>query len=117
MVFVFTILLFSLPLVSHNHSSAYQNSSFLEAYIQAESQARQISGPCHKPPHFASVSSPFGIIPKKEPGCFRVIHDLSYPKGQSYNDLILREFTSVLYKDFDYVSALALAAGKGCLIA
>lgn len=63
------------------------------------------------------VSSPLGVVPKKDPGSFRIIHDLSFPTGQSVNDLIPQDLTSVVYEDFDHVASLVVAAGKGALIA
>ena len=37
------------------------------------------------------------LCPKKEPNKFRLIHHLSYPKGNSVNDYIAKEFSSVQY--------------------
>lgn len=59
----------------------------------------------------------FGCHSKKEPGSFWVIHDLSYPKGQSVNDLIPQDITSVSHEDFDHVTSLVHGAGQGALIA
>lgn len=55
-------------------------------------------------------------MPKHEPGSFRVIHDLSFPKGQGVNDLIPNHLTSVTYEDFDHVVHLIRTTGKGVLI-
>lgn len=63
----------------------------------------------HFPTHFSS-------LPKKEPGAFRVIHDLSYPKGRSVNDLIPGSLTTVQYEDFDHVSHLIFSAGRCAFI-
>ena len=41
--------------------------------------------------------SPLGVVPKKLPGEFRVIHNLSYPEGESVNDYIPQEFSTVQY--------------------
>ena len=37
-----------------------------------------------------------GVVSKKIPGDFRMIHDLSYPKGKSVNDGISEEHSSVI---------------------
>lgn len=50
-------------------------------------------------PHFRI--SPLGIIPKKEPNTFRLIHHLSYPIGLSLNDDIDPAYCSVQYSSFD----------------
>ncbi|CAJ0966601.1 unnamed protein product [Ranitomeya imitator] len=41
------------------------------------------------------------IVPKKEPGSFRMIHHLSYPVGQSLNDEVDKTMCSVTYSSFD----------------
>lgn len=82
--------------------------------LQSELAAGRIIGPFSSPPCPNFVSSPLGVIPKKEPGSFRVIHDLSLPKGQSINDLIPNSLT---YEDFDHVSSLIMAAGASALVA
>ena len=43
------------------------------------------------------VFSPLGLQPKKIPGQYRVIHHLSYPKGQSVNDSIPDQESTVKY--------------------
>lgn len=43
-------------------------------------------------------SLPVGVVPKQEPGTFRVIHDLSFLKGNRVNDLIPNNLTSVLMR-------------------
>lgn len=74
-------------------------------------------GPFLSPPHDDFVSSPLGVIPKKEPNSFRVIHDLSFPKGRSINDTIPNDLKAVSYEDFDHVVSLMVARGAGSLIA
>lgn len=77
----------------------------------------RLSGPSLSPPHPLFICSPLGVIPKKEPGSFQVINDLSYSKGHSVNDLIPPDITSVSYKDFHHVASLVYSAGKGALLA
>ena len=47
------------------------------------------------------VISPIGVIPKKQPGTFRMIHHRSYPRGLSINHGISKEHTSVHYHTVD----------------
>lgn len=99
-----------------NHKSVLQNPQFMDAYIARELSAGRIVGPfASLPPH--CIVSPLGLVPKSEPGTFRVIHDLSFPKGWGVNDLIPNNLTSVSYKDFEHVSSLVRQAGEGSLIA
>ena len=58
-----------------------------------------------------------GIVPKKVPGEFRLIHHLSFPKGSSVNDGISPEHTSVRYATIDQAIKLILSAGQGCFLA
>lgn len=41
-----------------------------------------------------------GIVPKKAPGKFRLIHHLSHPEGKSVNDFIGSLLSSVSYASF-----------------
>ncbi len=63
------------------------------------------------------VFSPLGLVPKKEAGKFRIIHDLSYPKGYSVNESIPHELATVSYLGLDHCVSLILTIGKGALIA
>ena len=63
------------------------------------------------------VISPLGFIPKTEPGKFWIIHDLSFPKGDSVNSGIPKEFCSVAYVDYDYFVSLLTSVDQGCFIA
>ena len=61
-----------------NHPSALQQSHIVTSKINKELELKRISGPHHKPlPNM--VISPLGLVPKKEPGHYRLIHDLSFP--------------------------------------
>ena len=55
-------------------------------------------GPFREPPvNSAFRISPLGVVPKKVPGEFLVIHNLSHPDGNSVNEYIPREFPTVHY--------------------
>ena len=101
-----------------NHPSMLDNSSVVDHMIASESTLGRIAGPFSAPPFKDVVISPLGLIPKKEPGAFRLIHDLSFPKGDSVNSGIPREYCSVSYEDYDYFVSILLAhEGRGCYIA
>ena len=61
--------------------------------------------------------SSLGLIPKKEPGSFRLIHDLSFPPGNSVNDGISRSDSTVQYENFDTVVRLVKDCGRSALMA
>ena len=61
--------------------------------------------------------SPLGLVPKKSPGEFRLIHHLSFPRGYSVNDGIGPEDTSVHYATVAEAIRLIKSNGKGCFLA
>lgn len=58
-----------------------------------------------------------GVVPKKTPSEFRLIHNLSYPKGSSVNDGIDSEHTRVCYATVDDAIKFIKLAGPGCFLA
>ncbi len=59
-----------------------------------------------------------GVIPKgHKPGKWRLITDLSFPKGKSVNDAIDRELCSLQYTSVDKVATAAQRLGEGALLA
>ena len=62
------------------------------------------------------MASPLGVVPKKNPGEFRLIHHLSYPKGYSVNDGISSEYTSVSYATISDAIKQIKLAGPGCFL-
>lgn len=57
-----------------------------------------------------------GLVPKKEAGQYRVIHDLSFPKGNSVNSSIPAEHTSVSYENIENVINLVQSQGHKALM-
>lgn len=105
-----------IPWKAKNHASAVQHLKFLSQYIDAEFEAGRLMGLFQVSPHPDSVCSPLGVIQKKEPGTFRVIHNLSFPKGSAVNDMLPNDLSSVSYEDFDHVVSLAVKQGANSLI-
>ena len=56
--------------------------------------------------------SPFGVIPKSEPGKWCLIVNLSFPEGSSVNDGINRENCSLSYMAVDNVAAKIVSLGR-----
>ena len=48
--------------------------------------------------------SPLGLVPKKAPVEFRLIHHLSFPEGDSINSNIPKEMTAVSYQSFLFLN-------------
>ena len=66
-----------------NLLSALDNPEVLDAKLNKECEAGRLAGPFHKPPFHPFRVSPLGVVPKKTPGEFRLIHCTSFiiPKG------------------------------------
>ena len=99
-----------------NHKSARDNGSIVTAKLDKEVQKGRVRGPFDKPPFDNFVCSPLGLVPKKESGQFRLIHDLSYPKGNSVNSCIASEFSAVQYQNIETVIGLVQYFGHNCLM-
>ena len=81
-----------------NMKSAFDFPQVIASKLKKEIALSRILGPFHEPPvNPAFRISPLGVVPKKVPGEFWVIHNLSHPDGNSVNDYIPREFSSVHY--------------------
>ena len=99
-----------------NHKSALQKPSVVDEKLRIELEAGRVSGPFDHMPLEHLIVSPIGLVPKKEPGLYRLIHDLSAPKGASVNDCIPKEFCTVQYETLDDVISHVLVCGPGSLI-
>ena len=102
--------LFSLR--SLNLKSATDNPTSVNDKLLKELTAGRIVGPFDVPPFKPFRVSPLGIVPKKSPGEFRLIHHLSYPGGFSVNDGIPKEPTSVRYATIDDAIGVINRLGK-----
>ena len=58
-----------------------QNPDAVEVKIRKELEAGRLAGPFPIPPLSPFGISQLGVVPKKNPGEFLLIHHLSYPKG------------------------------------
>ena len=101
---------------SKNHPSVSHHKDVVERKLAKELALGRIAGPFLSPPFVNYQSSPLGIVPKKEPNDFRIIHDLSYPDRNSINDYIPKHFTTVRYETLDQVITLLSQFGRGALI-
>ena len=109
------------PIVSRsvaNHKSLQEKADIFKDKIKKELEKGFTAGPFSSPPFDPFITSPVGLIPKKEAGKYRLILDLSHPKGEllSVNSFIPREFCWVDYEDFDFVVSLIVDNGVGALI-
>ena len=103
---------------SQNHKSAEDRPHEVLSKLHKEIQKGHIAGPFCQPPFSPFIISPIGLVPKKDSGKFRMIHDLSYPKHEdtSVNANIPRGFCAVKYEDLDTVIELIVKQGRGCYV-
>ena len=73
---------------SDNWPSAYKYSDSVRSNILSNAAKGRLDGPFDTPPHPYFRISPLGAFPKKRSSKIRVIHDLSWPPGQSINECI-----------------------------
>ena len=98
-----------------NLPSVRENPSVVESYIKDE----LASGKLRQALHGEDVHiSPIGIIPKRsQPGKFRLIVDLSSPRGSSVNDGISPSLCSLQYATVAQAADMVRALGRGSLMA
>ena len=100
-----------------NHRSVNQRPAVVDAHIQRERQAGRLLGPLpHSLLPLCQVS-PIGLVPKSQPGQWRLIVDLSFPEGHSINDGIAQDVTSIQYAQLEDAVQMVRVLGRGTLLA
>ena len=83
-------------------TSALQNPKEVDKKLSKESSMNRIVGPFKQEPFSHFRTSPLGLVEKKIPGKFRLIHHLSYPPGDSISDGISPEDAHVQCQSIDH---------------
>ncbi|KAL9967839.1 hypothetical protein ACROYT_G026137 [Oculina patagonica] len=100
-----------------NLVSASLHPKVVDDKIKKELDFHRLAGPFQFPPLNPFRIPPLGVVPKKTPDEFRLIHHLSYPKGSSVNNGIDSEHTRVCYATVDDAIKFIKLAGPGCFLA
>ena len=99
---------------SKNLKSAIEKADIVQQKINKEIAAGRVAGPFVQKPLSNLRTSPIGLVPKKSPGEYRLIHHLSYPKGDAVNDYIDPKLCSVQYTRFDEAVSMIQDLGRNC---
>lgn len=100
-----------------NMQSAIDNPQVVREYLALENGMGRIVGPI-EPGIPGVIINRFGVIPKPhQPGKWRLIVDLSHPKGASVNDGIEPELCTLTYASIDNATSVILQRGQGTLLA
>lgn len=97
-----------------NMSSTRDHAHVVRDYLAVECAAGRVLGPL-PPDDFPQVH--VGVIPKKTPGKWRLIIDLSAPEGASVNDGVSSELCSMRYISVEHATRAVIAKGVGALLA
>ena len=85
-----------------NMQSAINNETVVQERLQAEVNLGRVIGPLEADEFPTVQVSHFGVIPKNhQPGKWRMIVDLSHPRGWSVNECISPELCSMHYTSVD----------------
>ena len=101
---------------SRNLLSAEENIHILKENIYKEILSGRVACSFENSPFSTLQISPLGLVSRKKPGEFRVIHHLSYPEGTSINDGISKDLCTVQYQTIGDAIKLAKHYGKGSLL-
>ena len=94
-----------------------QQPAVIDQYLATEVARQRVEGPYPSSPLCDQQVSPFGVIPKRgQPGKWRLILDLSSPRGASVNDGIPREPYSMHYVSVDDAIRHLITFGPGALM-
>ena len=101
-----------------NMKSALENGTVVDEYLEKEVRLGRVFGPVEEAVLPTAHINRFGIIPKPhQPGKYRLIVDLSHPRGASVNDGIERELCSMKYTSVDEAVRVVVALGPGTQMA
>lgn len=96
-----------------NMRLTHEHAQVVRDYLAVECAAGRVLGPL-SPDDFLWVhTSSFGVIPKKTPGKWRLIVDLSAPGGASVNDGVKSDLCAMRYVSVDHARRAVVAKGKG----
>ena len=118
----FSSNLVTITVLSKNHKGAKDYAIHVQKFINKELQFDAILGPFRENPFNCNVCiSPLNTVQKKDSEERRIILDLSYPKDNSINDFVSKDFylgqkINLTYPGVDDLVAIVKTKGRGCLL-
>ena len=101
-----------------NLDNALQHKEVVSEYLQTEIDNKRVAGPFSSGDTTGVQINHFGVIPKNhQPNKWRLIVDLSYPKGHSVNDGIPKSLCSLSYISVNDAINQIIAIGPNTLLA
>ena len=97
--------------------STREHPDVVNSYLEKEREDGRIMGPLNLVDFPEVRISRFGVIPKKQPGSWHLILDLSSPEGSSINDGIGPDMSSLSYVSVDDATRLIASHGPGPALA
>ena len=108
----------SLKSAAQNLEGASSHPQVVEEYLREEVSLGRVIGPLPPPLQTSCHKSRFGVIPKgHQPNKWRLIVDLSFPKGHSINDGIPKHLCSLKYISIDNAIQKIFSQGRGAMLA
>lgn len=101
-----------------NMQSADVHPEVIKDFLSSELAAGRVLGPVDSDTARRVQVNRFGLVPKgHQPGKWRLIVDLSFPRGNSVNDGIEPELCSLHYTSVDEACKRVMARGRGTMLA
>ena len=111
---------FHIPAIGNRVAPRANNLSLVRGWeyivqqnIHKEVAEGRVPGPFAAPPVVNLRVSPLGVVLKKTPGEFRLIHHLSFTAGGSVNDRIPQKLCSIQYTLFDAAVCMVQSYRRG----
>ena len=98
-------------------SHACRHAAVVDQYIQAQADKEYMAGPFPSAECTNIITSSIVVIPKKDPGKFRIIIDMSSPKNASVINGICRPITNVAYSSVEDAAHIMRHFGNNAQLA
>ena len=102
--------------VYRNHPSSTENPQTITDHLSSEREAGRIVGPLPSLTRPHIHVSPMGLVPKNHSDRWRLIVNLSSPRGHSVNDGISSDLCSLRYASLDNAVEIVMGLGRSALL-